>query len=57
MLSFFAIIFSNKLLVCTAHFQQRRYFGKGLGVGNRRLIISNVAAADITTTEQVISCE
>lgn len=35
-----------------AHCQQRRYFGKGLGVGNRRLVISNVAAPDITATEQ-----
>ncbi|KAF3333274.1 magnesium-chelatase subunit ChlI [Carex littledalei] len=34
------------------HCKQRSYFGKGLGVGNRRLCISNVAAPDITATEQ-----
>lgn len=34
------------------HCKQRSYFGKGLGIGNRRLFISNVAAPDITATEQ-----
>ncbi|KAJ3686291.1 hypothetical protein LUZ61_015455 [Rhynchospora tenuis] len=35
-----------------AHCQQRRYFGKGVSTGNRRLFIANVAAPDITATEQ-----
>ncbi|KAJ1690934.1 hypothetical protein LUZ63_015089 [Rhynchospora breviuscula] len=35
-----------------AHCQQRRYFGKGVGTGNRRLFIANVAAPDVTATEQ-----
>lgn len=39
----------------TAHCQQRRCFGKGVRVGDRRLVISNVAAPDITATELVIS--
>ncbi|KAJ4808414.1 Magnesium-chelatase subunit ChlI [Rhynchospora pubera] len=34
------------------HCQQRRYLGKGVGTGNRRLFIANVAAPDVTSTEQ-----
>ncbi|KAJ3692167.1 hypothetical protein LUZ60_012517 [Juncus effusus] len=33
-----------------AHFHKRNYFDKGLGT--RRLVVSNVAAPDITSTEQ-----